>query len=314
VALTKLDIKREIILTREALWRKRLAVETRCLRRRRADGKSATYYEGPHAKLSRVLLKMVGLFAKGVENAKSPVFRELTFDFATLPAAFDGFRILHLSDFHFDDRPGLVEAMGRVVEGIAADLCVLTGDYRFNRQAPCRSVYAGMRKLLSGLTVRDGILAILGNNDMSDCIPSFRAMGIRMLVNESFELARNGQSIWFAGVDDPHEFRCDSVFHAVEAIPPGAFTILLAHSPEIIPQAAEYGIDLYLCGHTHGGQVCLPRIGPLYLNARCARTYSAGVWGYGNLQGFTTTGIGASTLPVRFNCPPEAALLSLRKT
>ena len=313
MALTKLDVARETKLTREALWRKRLAMETKCLRRRRADDKSAAYHEGPRIKLSRALLKMVGLFAKGTRNANSPVFRELTFGFATLPAAFDGFRILHLSDFHFDDRPGFVEAMAGVIEGVAADLCVLTGDYRFNRQTPCRSVYAGMRKLLSSLTVRDGILAILGNNDMSDCIPSFRAMGIRMLVNERFELARNGQSIWFAGVDDPHEFHCDSLPHAVEAIPPGAFTILLAHSPEIIPQAAEHGIDLYLCGHTHGGQVCLPRIGPLYLNARCARTYAAGVWRYGNLQGFTTTGIGASTFPVRFNCPPEAAILTLRK-
>jgi predicted MPP superfamily phosphohydrolase len=72
-------------------------------------------------------------------------------------------------------------------------------------------------------------------------------------------------------------------------------------------------MDLYLCGHTHGGQICLPWIGPPFLNARCRREYGSGEWRHNAMQGYTNRGIGTSTLPVRYNCPPEAAVITLRR-
>jgi hypothetical protein len=86
------------------------------------------------------------------------------------------------------------------------------------------------------------------------------------------------------------------------------------HTPEIIEAAALYGIDLYLCGHTHGGQICLPWIGPIIVNANCPRRFTQGVWRYKQVQGYTSAGVGTSGVPVRFFCPPEIALIELRCT
>jgi predicted MPP superfamily phosphohydrolase len=268
---------------------------------------------GPRVAVARGLLKLIGVFGRGLQNANRPVLSQFTFSFRGLPPAFDGFRILHLSDFHFNERPGFVDAMCNVVNGVESDICLLTGDYRFNLSVPRSSARTGMQRLLATIAPRHGTVAILGNNDMSDSISEFGAMGVRILVNESFRLSIGDDTMWIAGVDDPHEFLCDSIPLALRDVPPGAFTILLAHSPEIISQAADYGVDLYLCGHTHGGQVCLPRIGPLFLNARCKRAYMAGRWRCGDMQGYTTRGIGASTIPIRFNCPPEAVVIELKR-
>lgn len=309
------SIEDNLLVTRERLWNKRLDIETKCLRACHPErGRPPSPLgEGFHAVLFRTVLRFAGLLERGLLNANQPQLRKLRFSLPTLPAAFDGFRILQLSDFHFNDRGGFVEAMCGILEDVSCDLCVFTGDYRFNRLASCRSVYQGMRRLLKTVPAPFGHVAILGNNDMSDFVPGFRGLGIRVLVNESIAVSQGGQTIWIAGVDDPHEFYCDSLPLALQDVPAGAFTLLLAHSPEIIPQAGRYGVDLYLCGHTHGGQICLPHIGPLHLNARCQRKYAAGQWRYGNVQGYTTTGIGASTIPIRFNCPPEAVLIELAR-
>jgi len=307
------SIEDNLIVTRESLWSKRLAMETKCLRRRRPERESASDGEGPRVAAARALLSFAGLFPRGLRNANEPLLRELTFSFRTLPEAFKGFRILQLSDFHFNERPGFIDAVCGVVTGVRCDLCVLTGDYRFNRQAPCRSVYAGMHRLLETISPQLGAVAVLGNNDMSDFVSGFRPLGIRVLVNESVAVSQGGESIWIAGVDDPHEFLCDSLPLAIRDVPAGAFTILLAHSPEIISEAEQFGVDLYLCGHTHGGQVCLPYFGQVFLNARCERRQSAGRWQHGDMQGYTTTGIGTSTIPLRFNCPPEAVVIELRR-
>ena len=81
---------------------------------------------------------------------------------------------------------------------------------------------------------------------------------------------------------------------------------------ELLEEAATSGIDLYLCGHTHGGQICLPWLGPVLVNARCRRRYVGGQWTYKNVQGYTSYGTGSSCVPVRFNCPPEIGVIELK--
>jgi predicted MPP superfamily phosphohydrolase len=137
-------------------------------------------------------------------------------------------------------------------------------------------------------------------------------MGIRMLINEGLELRHNQDSLWLIGVDDPHYYGCDDLPGALRGIPPEAFKILLVHTPELIKEAEACGVDLYLCGHTHGGQVCLPLIGPIIANTNCPRQYTRGIWKYKNLQGYTSPGVGTSGVPVRFFCPPEIGLIELR--
>src|SRR5438128_9232780 len=83
------------------------------------------------------------------------------------------------------------------------------------------------------------------------------------------------------------------------------------HTPEMFGAAAEAGIDLYLTGHTHAGQICLPWLGPLVSHATCPRQYTYGHWQHGRMQGYTTAGAGCSLLPVRFHCPPEICVIEL---
>jgi predicted MPP superfamily phosphohydrolase len=80
----------------------------------------------------------------------------------------------------------------------------------------------------------------------------------------------------------------------------------------MLEDAAQHGVHLYLCGHTHGGQICLPIIGPIIVNANCHRKYTRGVWRYKNVQGYTSAGVGTSGVPVRFFCRPEIGLIELR--
>ena len=303
-----------VAATRDRLLRRRTRMERGWRRNCWEEGGCPQPKSSLRVEATRALLKLAGVYNRGVRNANDASLREVTFSFPALPAAFDGFRILHLSDFHYGWDLDLADRLCRLVRGVDADLGVLTGDFRFNHHAPCWRVFGGLRKLTGAVAPRHGFAAVLGNNDMSDLAAGMQSAGIRVLFNEHFEIRHGDESLWVAGVDDPHEFQCDSVDCAVAGIPEGAFTVLLAHSPEIAEEAAARGIDLYLCGHTHGGQICLPWIGLLMKNARCPRRYAAGgEWRYGAMQGFTTKGIGTSTLPVRYNCPPEAVLLTLRR-
>ena len=87
-------------------------------------------------------------------------------------------------------------------------------------------------------------------------------MGIQMLLNECEAIVRGNQRIHLAGVDDAHYYRVDNIEEAASAIPHDEFSILLSHTPEIYRQAAHADFNLLLCGHTHGGQICLPGVHP----------------------------------------------------
>jgi predicted MPP superfamily phosphohydrolase len=138
-------------------------------------------------------------------------------------------------------------------------------------------------------------------------------MGIRMLLNESLALQREDESIHIAGIDDAHYYRVDNIEKSANDIPSEAASILLSHTPEIYRQAAHAGFDVMLCGHTHGGQICLPGGIPLTLDSRCPRYMGSGSWSYHTMTGYTSVGAGTSIVSVRLNCPPEATLHHLRK-
>jgi hypothetical protein len=125
-------------------------------------------------------------------------------------------------------------------------------------------------------------------------------------------IGRGSEALHLAGIDDAHYFRVDNIEKAVQDIPDEDVTILLSHTPEIYRQAAYAGFDLMLCGHTHGGQICLPGGIPLTLDARCPRRIGAGAWSYNGMRGYTSVGTGTSIVNVRLNCPPEVTLHRLR--
>jgi predicted MPP superfamily phosphohydrolase len=259
----------------------------------------------------RTILQLAGIYSRGLRNALQPVVRNVRLEFQDLPASFDGFRILQLADLHIDGMDGLAEIVADHIAGLYADLCVMTGDYRFELVGPCPEVYPRLRTILSSVHADHGVVAVMGNHDESDMAGEIEKLGVRMLINESIEIRRAGTSLWVVGVDDPHCYGFDDLDGALEGVPDKAFKVLLAHSPEIFEKAAGAGIDLCLCGHIHAGQIRMPLIGSILSNADCPKSYTEGVWQRAGMVGYTCAGVGCSLLPVRYNCPPEIAMIEL---
>ncbi len=291
--------------------RRALKAAMRSGKRKQAHKDSLVLRERFARPIVRTVLKMAGLYSRGMQNALQPVVQHLRLEFQDLPSSFNGFRILHLTDLHIDGLDGLAEKVAELIVGLHPDLCVLTGDYRYELVGPCDEVYPRLGTILSSVQAYHGIAAVLGNHDESAMAKEIEKLGVRMLINESFEIKRGESSLWVVGVDDPHHYGFDDLEGALEVVPADAFKILLAHSPEIFGEAAAAGVDLYLCGHVHAGQIRLPVIGGILTNADCPRSYTHGEWQHHGMRGYTSAGVGCSFLPVRYNCPPEITVIEL---
>lgn len=261
----------------------------------------------------RFLLKATGLYWYGRQRALSIRLRENVITLPHLPHAFDGLSILHLSDLHVDMNPKATQVLIDMVENLDYDICVITGDYRAWTSGTIDAAMAGMRSLCTVL--QQPVYAVLGNHDSIRMVPELEAMGIQVLLNESAIIEIQGEKLYLAGIDDAHYYRVDNLEKSAEGIPQEAVSILLSHTPEIYRQATHSGFDVMLCGHTHGGQICLPGGIPLTLDAKCPRYMGSGSWLYHGMQGYTSVGAGTSIVDVRLNCPPEITLHRLhRKT
>jgi len=223
-----------------------------------------------------------------------------------LPPALQGFRILHLSDLHTDMNEAAVHVLCDRLRTVEHDICVLTGDYRGKTFGPYDAALEGVRRVRAQLG--EEVYGVFGNHDTVRMLPELERMGIRMLVNESVVVGRGSGDFHLAGIDDAHYYRVDNIEKAVLAIPEDQPSILLSHTPEIYRQAAHAGFDALLCGHTHGGQICLPGGVPLTWDARCPRYMAAGAWRYQRMAGYTSVGAGSSIVAVRLNCPPEVVV------
>jgi len=259
------------------------------------------------------MFKLAGLQKKGKDNALNIELVETTLSFPDLPAGFDGFRILFLTDLHLDGLEGLTDRLIKRIDGVEADLCLVGGDIRMETYGPMAPCLHRLHRLMAHVRSRHGILGVLGNHDCIEMSPDFEESGVIMLVNDAWPISEKGERIWIVGVDDPHYYRVDDAFSAFRSVPAKEFSIFLAHSPEAFKSAAANGARLYLCGHTHGGQICLPGRGPLVTNSRAPRFTAVGTWRYQDMVGYTSRGAGASGVPFRFNCPGEISLITLRQ-
>jgi uncharacterized protein len=256
--------------------------------------------------LIRATLLASGLYALGRRNADRVVLNENRLVLAGLPPAFDGFTILHLSDLHVEMSENAMARAAALAAEASYDIVVMTGDFRAATYGPYEPALADLARLRPHL--KGPVYAVLGNHDSIRMVPGMEAMGIRMLLNESEIIRRDGQAIHLAGIDDAGFYGVDNIQKAGEEIPHGAFAILLSHTPEVYRQAAHAGFQLMLSGHTHGGQICLPGGIPIILDARLPRRYGSGAWEHEGMAGYTSRGTGSSIVPVRFNCPPEVTL------
>jgi predicted MPP superfamily phosphohydrolase len=238
------------------------------------------------------------------------------------PERLAGFTIALLSDFHYDPyfsvHP-LQSAIG-MVNALKPHLIALTGDFvsepMFGDAARGAAAAEPCADLLRRLQAPHGLWAVLGNHDCSTdsdrVTAALRTVGIPVLNNQSVPIERDGARFWLGGVEDVLDGSAD-LDATLHGVPAEEAVVLMAHEPDYADHVAGYPVDLQLSGHSHGGQVRLPFMRPLYL-PDLARKY---IWGFYKINGlslYTNPGLGTVNVPVRMNCPPEITLLTLRRS
>jgi predicted MPP superfamily phosphohydrolase len=236
------------------------------------------------------------------------------------PERMNGFTIALLSDFHYDPYFSAhpLHAAIAMVNGLRPDLIAFTGDFVsvpvLGDERKAAFAAEPCARLLRQMTAPHGLWAILGNHDdatdRKHVTRALQAENIQILANQSEAIERDGARVWLAGVNDVLSKTAD-LSKTLRGIPAGEAVILLAHEPDFADEASRFPIDLQLSGHSHGGQVRIPFLPPLYLPAM-AKKYIWGTYHVGPLTLYTNAGLGTVGVPMRLNCPPEITLLTLR--
>ncbi len=307
--------KNDQLINQRTIWAaNRFWMETENMKSKRYGGKSHHHWYLLMFMLRtfRRLLKLVGKYKGGFNNAENIVLRELDLKFPDLPPEFQSFTILHLSDMHFGCIPGIEDIILKQLNNREVDICLITGDYLNGIHVPINSAIESLKKITKGIKTRHGFLGILGNHDTCHMVTPIEDLGIRLLINEDYRLSKGSDCIQFIGTDDVHYYYTDQALHAMEKAG-SDFSIALVHSPEIYDLAEERGINLYLCGHTHGGQVCIPGGTPIITHLNRGKDFYGGHWRYRKMQGVTSRGVGTSGIPVRFNTQGELLILKLHR-
>ena len=259
------------------------------------------------------VIKAAGLYGRGYRNVLDLRLERVELDVRRLPAAFEGFRMLWISDLHIERFEQLAERTLSIAQSCEYDLCVLGGDCCFDHFITDKA-RGLMEKIARGLVSKGPVVAVFGNHDYSPMVRVLEGAGVRMLLNEHYCLQRGREKLYLVGIDDCHYFGADDLDAAIAGIEPGSCRILLSHSPEIYKKAAAAGMDACLSGHTHGGQICLPGGLTLISSASVPRQILKGKWEYNGMAGYTSRGAGASGAAVRFNCPSEITLFTFKRS
>jgi predicted MPP superfamily phosphohydrolase len=238
------------------------------------------------------------------------------------PSRLDGFTIALLSDFHYDPYFSIhpLHAAIPLVNELHPDLIVLTGDFvtvpalNTGDNEKAASGAEPCARLLRQMRSRHGSWAVMGNHDYytssARVTSALQAEGIQCLANQSVAIEQDGARFWLAGLDDLFSGTAD-LQKTLHRIPADEATVLLVHEPDYADVVARHPVDLQLSGHSHGGQIRIPGLGPLFL-PDFARKYVWGLYRIGELILYTNPGLGTIGLPMRWNCPPEITLLTLR--
>ncbi|MDQ3284995.1 MAG: metallophosphoesterase, partial [Actinomycetota bacterium] len=254
-----------------------------------------------------------------VERLKLPLPR--------LAPPFDGYRVVHISDFHLDGwmTPERIEYVVDLINEQRPDLVAITGDF----VAVSVDYISGLPGPLKKLKASDGVVAVLGNHDyMNDADAVRRALasaGVVDVSNGVYTLRRDGAALHVCGVDSVMEGcdRLEEVLEALDGAEPGC-AILLAHEPDFAATTAATGrFDLQLSGHSHGGQVRIPFLKTPYVVPLLSRLgysfvppliyeYPSGLYEVGEMYQYTNRGLGVIYARFRLNSRPEVTVLDLR--
>jgi hypothetical protein len=232
---------------------------------------------------------------------------ETSVDVSGLAPALDGLRIGLVTDIHHSrmvPEADVVHAVERIMQA-HTDMIVLGGDYVTWGD---RAFVKPVADLLAPLTAPNGVFAILGNHDDDRDMPAaLTAKGFHVLRDQRTRIIVRGEALELAGI----RFWTRRTIDIAKVLRRAQdMVILLAHDPRRLVEAAALDVPLVLSGHTHGGQVVIPGFGAI------ARRQFPVVQGTGrreNTSIFVSRGVGTVYVPIRINCPPEVAVLTLRR-
>lgn len=224
-----------------------------------------------------------------------------------------GLKVVFVGDLHV--KPYQKEHLKHVVKKINEqhpDLILCIGDFVSGHKKRHSLPIKEIAKELSVLKPRYGFYTVLGNHDWwqggEEIGKILEQNGIIVLGNENKKININGNKLSIAGVEDLSTRGVDLQKSVKNIHQP---SILLSHSPDVFPLIKRKdNVDLILAGHTHGGQVRLPFIGPLVVPSDYGKQYAAGLIEESGHTMFVTKGIGTSIIPVRFNCLPEIVVIN----
>ena len=231
-----------------------------------------------------------------------------------LPESFEGFRIAQITDVHHSRILGIeeVQRVVKLTQQTKPDLIALTGDYTTSYRRyiePCAEA-------LGKLDAPEGVWAVLGNHDhYTDAELTRRALErhhISVLNNANTLLRRGADTLQFSGVDD-WSWAATDWSRALQGLDRRRPTVLLSHQPIVLDFAEAQNVSLILSGHTHGGQIDLPLLGPPARFATKNLKYARGLFRRGDTQLYVSAGTGVIGLPIRFGVRPEIAILRLRR-
>lgn len=296
-------------------------------KKQKADERSIAPLQ-PHGLLTRRrFVAGAGLSALGMGFYANQIARHelevthFTLKIRDLPNAFDGFRVVQISDLHLETytEEYFLRRVVRQVNTIAPDLVLVTGDFvTSGSHSRDKSLYAAARcgEILHALAcpMRFGCI---GNHDFEvgeqDVIDRVQPSGVNILVNQYVPIERAGERFWLAGMNDPAKGMADLQL----AVPKWAKepVLMMGHEPDnaikVVQQTPDRRVDVVFSGHSHGGQVRPPNGKPITLPPG-AETYYEGLYGLGRTQLYVNRGIGTVGLPLRLNCPPEITIHTLR--
>lgn len=233
----------------------------------------------------------------------------------SLPPTLDGLRVGVMADFHF--KPGADDAL--LDQAVASmrdehpDLVLLPGDFMNDDPAVLAPLVAGLKRL----TPPHGVFAAMGNHDgwRSDAAfvrRHFEQAGTGFLINQQSILSIRGENLAIAATDHIWRGRPDPAA-TLRGIAPDIPVLTMVHEPDFFDEMTRHGRPLLqVSGHTHGGQCRVPLIGHAPVKVRYGEKYLSGSFSRGESRLFVTRGIGTTGIRVRFACPPEVAVLTLR--
>lgn len=232
-----------------------------------------------------------------------------------LPKAFVGKTIAVLADFHHGPLVGInfIREAVKIANALKPDAVALLGDFA-HKGTHATEELPPCLEALSALTAPLGVFAVPGNHDMQNRGRVYRdvvaSTPLTDLTNRSVRLTLGGEHLWLAGVDDLWWGKPDQDA-ALKGIPDSSAVVMLSHNPDFAEDHPDERVGLMLSGHTHGGQIDLPLVGPMWLPSKYGTKYQRGLVAGPKSNVFISCGIGTAKFALRFNCPPEINLLTL---